>query len=298
MKKLLLLWACTLCVTSAYSQIELLTNGGFESGDLTAWTVSSVNAVDAGPTTCTENWRVQSDSVDLCCCVPDIGPSEGVFAAFTSFDSSVAATEWILEQQVSIPSTIVSASFSFDFTGEFDFSLGAPITIPRELRVDIYRMDGTPFSNFWLDSFTGTGALSENYSETIDVSGLLSGLEGMDAMIRITALTPEPGTGPGKTMVDNMSFLVDDGLGVADQTLANTLTVSPNPSNGVFNLNYTGNQQLTKATIYNVSGKQLATYDLSSLQINMELNTNLPTGFYILNIQSKTSQTSKKLIIQ
>ena len=144
MKKALLLLAAMAAVNLSTAQVELLSNGSFEDGTAAPWTIDAVNGVDAGPFTCNENWRIQSDSVDLCCCLTDILPSDGAFAAFTSFDSNIDNTEWILEQVVSIPSTIVAATFSFDFTAEFDFSLGSPITAPRELRIDVYRMDGTP----------------------------------------------------------------------------------------------------------------------------------------------------------
>ncbi len=298
MKKLLLFGAAVLLTVSASAQVELLTNGGFESGDLSSWTVSAVNGVDNGPGSCVENWRVETNSAGICGFVTDFGAAEGTFAAFTSFDSDVADTQWILEQMVSIPATVVAADFSFNFQAEFDFSLGSPITIPRELRIDIYRMDGTPFSNFWLDDFSGAGLVSESYSETVDVSGLLSGLEGMDAMIRITATIPEITTGPGKAMIDAVSFIVDDGLSVEDQTLATAITIAPNPSNGAFSINYSGQEVLTQAAIYDVSGKQVAQYNISNLQGSSQINTNLPTGFYILTVQSETSQISKKLIIQ
>lgn len=298
MKKSLLFAAGFFLSCGAFAQVELLTNGSFETGALSPWAISSVNGTDGGPTSCVENWRVQTDSVDLCCCVNEVTPTDGSFAAFTSFDGGVADTEWILEQTVSIPATIVAADFSFDFTAEFDFGLGAPVTIPRELRIDIYTTGGTPFSNFYQEDYIGAATLSVVRSETIDVSGLLSGLEGLDAVIRITATIPEPGAGPGKTMIDNMSFIVDDGLSVEDQTLATAITVSPNPSNGVFTLAYSGNEVLTQATIFDITGKQIAVYNLNNLQGNFEINSNLPTGFYILNVQSENSQTTKKLIVR
>lgn len=298
MKKALLLLAAMAAVNLSTAQVELLSNGSFEDGTAAPWTIDAVNGVDAGPFTCNENWRIQSDSVDLCCCLTDILPSDGAFAAFTSFDSNIDNTEWILEQVVSIPSTIVAATFSFDFTAEFDFSLGSPITAPRELRIDVYRMDGTPLSNIWTDTFIGSGLLSVNYSESIDVSGLLSGVEGMDARIRVTAIIPEPGTGPGKTMIDNMSFIVDDGLNVDEFDLENDLTISPNPSQGEFTLDYQGREQLQSAIIYDITGKQVASFDLSGSAGPKALSANLPSGMYLLQVVSDSSSATRKLIIR
>ena len=282
----------------ANAQVELLTNGSFESGALSPWVVSTVNGTDGGPNSCVENWRVQADSIDLCCCVAEVTPTDGGFAAFSSFDGSAPDTEWILEQTISVPATIVAADFSFDFTAEFDFGLGAPVTIPRELRIDIYRTDGTPFSNFYLEDYIGAGPLSIVRSETIDVSGLLSGLEGLDAVIRITATIPEAGAGPGKSMIDKVSFIVDDGLSVEDRQLSNAIAVYPNPSQGTFLVSNQNNDPITKITAFDVSGKQVLNMPVRNALTTVEVVTDLPSGFYLVKIESNEQIAVKKLIIQ
>lgn len=298
MKKALLFVAAIVAVNLSTAQVELINNGGFEDGSLTPWTLDSAGSTDGGPGSCTENWRVASNSFDVCGFVDEIDPAAGSFAAYTSFDGNTANTEWIMEQMISIPATIVAADFSFDFAANFDFSLGSAITIPRQLFIDLYRMDGTPFSNFWNDDFIDPAALSVSYSETIDVSGLLSGIEGQDAIIRITAIIPEPTTGPSKAMIDNVSFIVDDGLSVDEFSLGTTLSISPNPTNGAFTLTNNGRDQIQGVTLYDITGKRLKDWNFNQAGKTHTLSADLPSGVYLLKVFTQSSAATKKLIIQ
>lgn len=299
MKKLLLLAALLSLTWNSTSQTEVLTNGSFESGALGPWTAIAIGTVDAGPSSCIENWRVQSDSFDVCTIVPDVTPTDGTSAAFTSFDTDAPNTEWIIEQSVAIPSTVVAADFSFDFAAEFDFSFGGAITIPRELRIELLDNADMPVALIFQDNtFIGTGPLSVSYSQNIDLSGALGPVLGTTAKIRISAIVPEVATGPSKAMIDNVSFIIDDGLNVEDFTLENALQVSPNPSNGAFTINYDGLEALQSATLYDITGKQLSQFDLRGQTGPRDLSVNIPAGIYLLKIDSDLSSTTKKLIIQ
>lgn len=298
MKKTLLLVALLTLTFGSYAQLELLTNGSFETGALSPWTLSAVNGVDGGPTSCTENWRVQTNSTDVCGFVSDIAPTDGTFAAYTSFDSNALNTEWIIEQDVAIPSTLVAATVSFDFAANFDFTLGAPPTIPRELRVDIYDTGGSPIANVFTDGYIDPVGLSVSFSQSIDVLTLLAGLEGQTVRLRITSFIPEVATGPSKGMIDNVSFIVDDGLSVDEFGLGQALSISPNPSNGTFTLDYQGRENLQSAAIYDITGKRLANFDLTTMTGPSVLNASLPTGMYLLQVVSDKSTATKKLIIK
>lgn len=299
MKKSLLLFIfVALSIGTLYSQTELLSNGSFETGDLTDWNLDAVNGVDGGPQSCSENWRVQGDSVDICCCVTDVFPTDGSFAAFTSFDTDIADTQWIVEQTVTIPLDITAAAVSFDFIAEFDFSLGNPINIDRELMVDLYETGGTIIGNVFNDQFSGGGTLSINYSQNVDVLAMLTGLEGTDMVLRFTALIPETGTGPGKTLIDNASFLVTETLGVSDNSLNAQLRIFPNPSSGVFSLSYGGNEPLLEAKIFDINGRLVHTVDLSEMTNEMQIRTPLTGGIYLLEITSTSNRAAKKLIVR
>lgn len=297
-KSLLLLLFLALSLGTLNSQTELLSNGSFETGDLTDWNLDAVNGIDLGATSCVENWRVQGDSLNLCCCVTDISPTDGTSAAYTSFDSDVLDTQWILEQTVTIPLDITAAEVSFDFIAEFDFGLGSPITIDRELIVDLYDTGGVLIGNVFNDQFSGGGTLSVNYSQNVDVLAMLTGLEGTDVVLRFTSLIPEAGTGPGKALVDNASFLVTETLGVSDNIFNAQLSIFPNPSSGVFSLNYGGNESLLEAKIFDINGRLVHTVDLSKMTNEMQIRTPLTSGIYLLTVTSTSNKTTKKLIVR
>ncbi len=297
-KYLLLLLVLALSLGTLNSQTELLSNGSFETGDLTDWNLDTINGIDGGPASCAENWRVQGGSLDLCCCVADVSPTDGTSAAYTSFDTTVLDTQWILEQTVTIPLDITAAEVSFDFIAEFDFSLGVPITIDRELMVDLYDTGGVLIGNVFNDQFSGAGTLSVDYSQNIDVLAMLTGLEGTDMVLRFTALIPETQTGPGKALVDNASFLVTETLGVSDNILNAQLSVSPNPSSGVFSLNYGGNESLSEAKIFDINGRLVHTVDLSKMTNEMQIRTQLTSGIYLLTVTSTSNKATKKLIVR
>jgi hypothetical protein len=298
MKNLLLLFICLLStVWTVNSQAEFLSNGSFETGDLTGWMVSVVNNVDGGPTSCTENWRVQENSTDVCVLVPEITPTDGISAAFTSFDSDMENTEWILEQTVTLPLMISAANISFDFKAEFDLSFGPP-TIGRELTVALFDTGGNLIGNVFNDQFLSNGDLSIDYSQDVDVQDLLGGLEGTDVVLRITAIIPEPITGPSKALIDNVSFLIDATVSVIDNNLSVQSDIFPNPTSGNFTLNYEGIEPLLDLKIFDMNGRLVHLDDLSKMRNEMLISTSLRSGIYILEITSTSNKAIKKLIVR
>ncbi|WP_410492603.1 T9SS type A sorting domain-containing protein [Chryseobacterium sp. c4a] len=78
-------------------------------------------------------------------------------------------------------------------------------------------------------------------------------------------------------------------------TETETVTVSPNPSNGQIHLD--GNTILTDSniTIANTSGKEI--YRSKSTSKTFDLQTTLPAGIYILNLQTKDKKIHSRKII-
>jgi len=294
----LLLFTFLLLGSVITAQTEYLLNGSFEDGDIGEWSISEINGVSGG--ICNENWTIFTDSAGICCCVDDVLPTNGNFGAFTGFDSSSAPdTQWIIEQPVFLPNFIASANVSFDFIGNFDFSLGAPITIPRELIVQIVNADDSSIiSEVFSDQYTGTGFLSVDYSQDIDITADLLGFENTNVIVRFIALIPETGTGPGKVVLDNVSFLIDDVLGLNDEKLKDEISIFPNPSNGTFTMNYQGTATLEKSIVYDLTGKVVTQLDLSGFNNSKTINTNLSRGIYLLETQSNLGSKNTKLIIR
>jgi len=241
----------------AQTELDLISNGSFETGDLTGWEASTVNGVDEGLGTCSINWIVLEDSTEVCGNVPNISPLDGEFAAYTSFDSAIANTEWILDQTVSIPADASSATVIFTFEAGFDFSLGELPTRSRAFRVQLFETDGTFIGEIFSLEFPATPSLffAQHIDETNDVFSMIDGFQGTDIIIRFSAFVPEVLTGPSKSLVDNVSFLVDTNLSVEDNELNNDISIFPNPANDFFELNYSGNQQLTDVKVYDLNNR-------------------------------------------
>jgi len=87
-------------------------------------------------------------------------------------------------------------------------------------------------------------------------------------------------------------------LGVDDESLASSLSLYPNPSNGVFTFAYGGNQSLKQALIVDINGRIIQSIDLSNFSLQQEINlVRLETGLYFLKVQSEKASASIKLII-
>ena len=110
----LALMAAPLCGTS----INLLANGGFESGNLTGW--STNGSVASG---CNTSWRVASGTVaaDTTGCLAVPAPPEGTYAAFNSFNGP-AGSLYLLQQTFTMPATVASAILNW--SDAFNWSFG------------------------------------------------------------------------------------------------------------------------------------------------------------------------------
>lgn len=304
MKLKLLFLSAALYSFCTTAQTELITNGSFETGDLGLgdWTIDAVNGVDLGSNSCAENWIVANNSSSICCftCLPNFFPTDGNFGVFTSFDSNIPDTQWILEQIITIPGgNYTTAALSFDFVAEFTFGVAAPITIPRELKVQLLSADGTTvLSDIFSTTFFDTGFLSAALSENIDILDAVVNNTNSQAKLRFTATIPESATGPSKAMLDNISLLIDDTLSLDKKTLAESIQVSPNPNNGNFTITNDGRSNLNFASIYDINGRVLQTITLSNHSRIIPLQTNLSSGIYLMRIEASTGSTTKKLIIK
>ena len=81
--------------------------------------------------------------------------------------------------------------------------------------------------------------------------------------------------------------------------IATSHLIYPNPSNGVFNIKLNNIKSDTEITLFNISGKLIATQRVSknSKEISIGSNT-LPTGFYILKIISSEETVIKRVVVK
>lgn len=83
-------------------------------------------------------------------------------------------------------------------------------------------------------------------------------------------------------------------LGTTENTLA-SVSVYPNPSKGLFNVSLAEGVQVTKATVTDVLGKQIAV-PFSSLN-SVDLS-GFSAGIYVLNLETSEGSLSRKLIVE
>ena len=76
--------------------------------------------------------------------------------------------------------------------------------------------------------------------------------------------------------------------------MANQLDVYPNPTNGILNIELTG-QQEKELILYNTNGQQVYTNKLNKTS-TLDLS-NLSNGVYYLQIKNEKSVDTKKLIL-
>lgn len=107
-----------------------------------------------------------------------------------------------------------------------------------------------------------------------------------------TAMTQHAGTARGSS---TLGFT----LGVDDFTSLNTISIAPNPSNGIFNITKNIQTSISKVTVFDINGKVLKVIDselsLDSIQMNL---SDFSKGVYFIEITNDTDKVVRKIIIE
>jgi len=112
------------------------------------------------------------------------------------------------------------------------------------------------------------------------------------------ACDPSGGTGIPSIQVSETQ-LYEIELGVNDAQLENAIALYPNPSSGVFMLNYTGNEQLLGATIIDFSGKIIQQINLNNFNGQQEvLLEQVSSGIYFIQIAMEDNSVTKKMVLK
>lgn len=195
MKKIVCLFVC-LFVGSA-SATEILTNGNFETGDLTGWTTTGLGTTGTCPSE-NRDWNVASSNSTGCLSVGS--PPEGSFAAYNMFDGTGPLT-YSLFQSIDIPDNIASADLSWMEATSWRFR-GAD----RVFSIDLFDATGTTLlTNLFSETFSGSGANVWS-SMSIDITSDLLAYQGQTATLGFSAIIPETWTGPAGFGLDAVSL--------------------------------------------------------------------------------------------
>ncbi len=192
--------------------VELISNGDFETGDLSNWTISGENAQG-----CQTNWNASSfGGVSATNCQPRYSgtapgaPNEGNFAAYNSFDGA-GPIIFGLSQRFTVPESVTSAVLAWDETYNIDYNLGDAPTLPRRFVVGIFDEPGTTLiqSVFSEEFFEVGGVFEQDWTrKTIDLTSLLVANAGTSLTLSFQNVIPENFTGPGGFGLDAVSIEV------------------------------------------------------------------------------------------
>lgn len=192
----------------------------------------------------------------------------------------------------------VSSPTDFDpGVGVFNLSVNHPFDNDAYvLKLDIN-------GNFvWVAQLGGVPSLTSSvdtkgYSITIDSSGSIyttgifgsSGTGDFDHGTGTNILTATGGS--TDMFVHKMS---QTALGLSKNEIDSKISIYPNPSSGIFNIEIDENLIGSKVAIYNLLGQKIKDFNLKMTATTEILNK----GIYLLEIEKDGSKTTKKLIVQ
>ena len=182
--------------TSSAGLIELVSNGGFESGNFAGWSVSNTGSGGCG----VNDWTVNSAGTHGCSGLVGVmpAPSGGSFAAYNTFDGPATNTYYIA-QQISVGSNVIGGSLSFLDTVRWS---GPQV---RTLSIDLFDSTNTALvANLFTQGYS---AVNQGWSsKNADVTAQLLGSLGQTRTIRVSTIIPISFTGPAGFGIDNISL--------------------------------------------------------------------------------------------
>ena len=191
--------ACLVANSAMATPTELVSNGGFETGDLTGWTTTGLGTTGTCPSA-NRDWNVSSTS-STGCSNPG-APFEGTYAAYNMFDGDSELT-YRMWQTISVP-TLSAATLSWAQSAVWSFGGDA-----RSLRIDLFDATGTTLlDNLYTLSVTGSGDTGGWMTFSEDVTTALSAVAGSDVQLSFAVDIPAAWTGPAGLAVDAISLEV------------------------------------------------------------------------------------------
>jgi hypothetical protein len=189
---------------------ELIVNGGFETGDLSSWTLAG----DNGGVGCDQGYQVYSGNYDGCgfsfeCGGQNYTPVEGNFGLSAAIDGDGPLTREA-RQLVNLPAVLNSATLSFTEQYYVDLMNYCSGCMTRMLDVNILDAAGTTvLANVHGHNFMAGSIYCQPWTpHNLDVLTALAPYAGTSVMISYKITVPENFTGPAWYAVDDISLEV------------------------------------------------------------------------------------------
>lgn len=185
------------CASFSAGAVELVNNGGFETGNFSGWSAVS----NGGTSGCGTNlWTVNATGAQGCGGTP--APTSGTYAAYNTFDG-VANQPFLLSQSLALPSSVSGATLSFLET--YNMRMFQQGTL-RTFRVDLYDAANSALLANLFSIQPASNAVIPWTLQSLDVSGAVSALAGQTVTLRFSNIIPQSYTGPAGFGVDNISL--------------------------------------------------------------------------------------------
>jgi hypothetical protein len=106
----------------------------------------------------------------------------------------------------------------------------------------------------------------------------------------------ETGSPSSFAVIDDVELIGGTTVKVQDLIIANSVNIYPNPSNGSFNVEIPAVLDNSVLSVYDITGKEVFTKNVSSGLLN--LNTNSASGKYFVKIQNGKHSVSKSIVVE
>lgn len=183
-----------LAQTASAAPINIITNGDFETGDLTGWTATTY-----GNTSCIQDWHADSAG-GIFGCVPLFPALSGAAEAFSSFSGN-GPLVFELAQTINVPLSLVSAELSFRnswlMEGNTDSSFQVEVN-----------SDGV----VWFQpirAFDVSGGIDGFFDRTLDLTASLMSYQGGEVDLIFRGVIPDDFTGLGAFGLDDVALMVE-----------------------------------------------------------------------------------------
>jgi hypothetical protein len=199
-QKLSLALALSSCFAVQAAPVELVTDGGFESGGLSSWSTTGLGTTGTCPSV-GRDWNVATTGGATGCSAAG-NPIEGRYAAYVMNDGGMAAgMTYRLTQTIIVPMAVTAATFSFQFSSVSGYS-GAL----RTFFVDVLDAGGGNLGtiyNYNVPTSDGSAAWD---AVSVDMTSLLASQGGSAVTLRFNNAIPTAWTGPAGLGLDAVSL--------------------------------------------------------------------------------------------